>query len=83
MMLASVESWRLAANALDGAPRHAIDNAASSARRIDVTDMGLSLGTVRPTKGTRVSVSRAWGLAISSCSPSLELTVANQFAIGT
>jgi hypothetical protein len=66
MMLASVASWRLEADALEGAPKHAISNTASSARRTDVTDMGLSLGSMRPTKGARESVSRTSGLAISS-----------------
>ena len=79
MMPASVASWRLEANALDGAPMQAINKAASNARRTDVTDMGLSLGTARPTKarGNRFT---GLGDPWLQCSPSLELTTANQFA---
>jgi hypothetical protein len=66
MIFASVRSWRLEAEALEGAAMQTTNNAASSTRRTDVTDMGLSLGTAHPTKAhgkTRCSL---------QCSPSLK-----------
>src|SRR4051812_27795539 len=50
MMLASVASWRDAAEAREGTARQQMSKTASDTRRTDVTGMGLSLGIARPTK---------------------------------
>ena len=78
MMLASVASWRDEADAREGTARQATNKTASSARRTDVTDMGLSLGTAQPDQGARAFTGS--GPAFQ-CSPSPELlTTRESFA---
>ena len=52
------------ADALEGAAMQTTNNAASSTRRTDVTDMGLSLGTAHPTKAR--GKTQAWFVPVQS-----------------